>query len=259
MKRKMELPKEVLYCIKQIEQNGQEAYVVGGAIRSFLLGLEIHDYDLTTSALPEELHKIFMNDKIIDTGLQHGTITILKNHLPIEITTFRKDMTYEDHRHPDQVIFTSSLKDDLERRDFTMNAIGFHPKEGFIDYFEGTKDIKGKIIRTVGNPFLRFEEDALRILRALRFSSELGFTIEEETSKAIHSKKDDLNYIATERILVEWIRLLEGDYASEVLREYRDVIEVFIKELQEYQEEDWDNLLHLLSTSPKDFMIRFSL
>lgn len=255
----MNLPEEVLYCLKMIEDSGKEAYVVGGAVRSFLLGLEIHDYDLTTSALPFELQEIFKNDKVIETGLKHGTVTILKNHLPIEITTYRKDTTYEDHRHPDEVIFTSSLKDDLQRRDFTMNAIAYHPDTGFIDLFDGIHDIKHERIRTVGKASIRFEEDALRIIRALRFSSELGFTIEQDTSTAIHHKKEDLTYVAMERIMVEFTRLLEGNYAEDVLKEYKDVFEVFLPILKEYSNDDWDTLIKQISSSKNDFIIRFSL
>lgn len=259
MEYKMILPKEVLACIELLEKNGKEAYVVGGAIRSFLLGNEIHDYDLTTNALPEEMHQIFLEEKVIDTGLKHGTLTVIKNHLPIEITTYRKDTIYLDHRHPDEVIFTTSLEEDLKRRDFTMNAIAYHPTKGFIDPFEGRMDIEKGYIRTVGNPSQRFEEDALRILRALRFSSELGFTIEEETSSTIHQKKEDLQYISMERIQMEWMRLLLGKNVEHVLNNYKDVFEIFIPEFKKYSMEEWDQIISILPTTSQNFPIRFSI
>ena len=180
------LPKAVETAIDLLNNAGYEAFVVGGCVRNALLELPIYDYDMTTSATPEEMKEVFKEYKIIETGIKHGTLTIHIDHLPLEITTYRIESEYKDHRHPSSVSFSRHLKDDLERRDFTMNALAYHPKRRIIDYFNGIDDINHQIIRAINNPMVRFDEDALRIMRAIRFSATLNFTIESSTAKAIH-------------------------------------------------------------------------
>lgn len=228
----MEIPAYVNTLLRQLNAHGYEAYVVGGAVRSSLLHEPIHDYDLTTNALPEEILQVFSDFHCIPTGMQHGTITVVIDHHPIEITTYRKDSTYEDHRHPDKVEFTSALKEDCERRDFTINALCYHPDTGILDFFNGEKDLHDKVIRCIGEPERRFEEDALRILRAIRFASRLSFRIEPHTSEVLLAKKETLNYVSIERINEEFTGMLRGKGASVCMEDYREVIEVFIPELK---------------------------
>ncbi|MFR5876677.1 MAG: CCA tRNA nucleotidyltransferase [Eubacterium sp.] len=214
--------------------NEYKAYAVGGCVRDELMGLTGGDIDITSSATPEQLEALLSkNDiKYIETGLKHGTVTAVINHIPYEITTFRNDGEYKDNRHPDNVKYVTELKDDLSRRDFTVNAIAYNDVDGFVDLYGGQSDIKNRIIRAVGYPDKRFKEDALRIMRALRFSSVLGFEIEEKTKQAIFDNKDLLLNIASERIYTELMKLLNGDNAEQVLTEYRDIIAVIIPELK---------------------------
>ena len=197
---KLEIPAYVKVLMDQLNDSGYECYIVGGAIRSMLLGLPVHDYDLTTNALPAQMKNVFTSNKTIDTGLKHGTLTVLSSHHPIEITTYRKDSTYQDHRHPDAVQFTSAIEEDCARRDFTINAFCYNDNDGILDFFDGRQDLKNHILRCIGDPSQRFEEDALRILRAVRFASQLHFEIEENTKNAIFAKKNLLSYISLERI-----------------------------------------------------------
>ena len=185
MKKAFPLPSYVRKALRALNDAGYEAYVVGGAVRSWLLGIEIHDYDLTTSALPEEMEQVFHEQKIVETGIKHGTITVLFGRKPVEITTYRTETGYQDHRHPDHVAFTRSLKEDCARRDFTINALCYGLKDGLIDFYGGREDLQNFLIRTVGDPEQRFEEDALRVLRALRFAAQLGFEIEPETKMEV--------------------------------------------------------------------------
>lgn len=212
---------------------GYNAYAVGGCVRDAIMGVEAKDVDITTSATPEQVEVALSNNniKFIETGIKHGTVTAIINHIPYEITTFRKDGEYSDNRHPENVEFVTDIKEDLSRRDFTMNAIAYN-NEGYIDYFDGIDDIKNIIIRCVGNPNKRFNEDALRIMRAIRFSSVLGFEIEEETKKAIFNNKELLKNITVERVFVELSKLLLGDNVQNVLNEYKEVIAVIIPELE---------------------------
>lgn len=233
---------------------------MGGAIRSYLLHLPIHDYDLTTNALPEEMKTVFSDLHSFDTGIQHGTLTVLSDHHPVEITTYRKDSTYEDHRHPDAVIFTSALKEDCERRDFTINALCYHPKEGILDFFEGRKDIERKLIRCIGDPHRRFEEDALRILRALRFAARLSFSIDAETAAVLRSKKETLSYVSVERIAEEFRGILESKGCAVIMEDYREVFEVFLPELKKLNDTEYKAMITMLdeeSTLRAD--VRFSL
>ena len=230
---KIQIPDYIQVLIDLLNQNHYSAYVVGGAIRNALLGLPIHDYDLTTDATPDEMLQVFSSYRLFKTGIQHGTITVLSNGQPVEITTFRSENTYEDHRHPSTVSFSNNIKEDCKRRDFTINALCYNNSEGLIDFFGGIEDLQHKIIRCIGNANERIDEDALRILRALRFAGRLSFTIEENTATAIHKQKQLLHYISEERIHNEWVGILETNALSSILTEYSDVIQVFIPELKE--------------------------
>ena len=206
----MYLPDNVKKAISMLESEGFEAYAVGGCVRDSLLGKIPTDYDVTTSALPEETKQVFKNEHVIETGIKHGTVTVLIEHQPIEITTFRIDKDYSDNRHPEKVEFTRSLKEDLARRDFTVNALAYSEKTGIIDVFGGISDLEHGIIRTVGDADTRFSEDALRIMRALRFSSVLGVEIEEKTALSLHKNRGLLNNISEERLSSELNKLLCG-------------------------------------------------
>jgi len=227
----IEIPSQVNTALSLLSKAGFEAFVVGGCVRDSLLGVAPYDWDITTSATPEETEKVFKNYRLIETGLQHGTVTVLIDKMPLEITTYRIDGKYSDNRHPDSVSFTRNLKDDLSRRDFTVNALAYNPEKGLVDCFGGVDDLNSKTIRCVGNADERFNEDALRILRAIRFSSVLGFKIENKTSESVFKNKELLNNIAKERIRVELVKLLNGKDVRRVLLDYRDIIAVFIPEL----------------------------
>ena len=196
----IKLPKDVKLILSKLNEHKYEAYIVGGCVRDSLLGLAPHDWDICTSALPEQIIEVFNGYRVIPTGLKHGTVTVIINDSQYEITTYRIDGEYEDNRHPKEVSFTNSLKDDLSRRDFTINSMAYNPSVGLIDYFDGQNDLDRKIIKCVGNPNKRFNEDALRILRSLRFSSTYGFYVEKETNNAIHQNVNLLNNISNERI-----------------------------------------------------------
>lgn len=223
------MQKGVLDVLTTIEQAGYEAYLVGGCVRDRVMGTEPHDYDITTSALPQEIKGLF--ERVLETGIAHGTVTVLTADGPLEITTYRVDGEYVDHRHPVGVQFTRSLREDLARRDFTVNAMAMDRHGAITDLFGGRADIEKKIIRCVGEPALRFEEDALRILRGLRFAARLGFAIEEQTALAMEEKKDGLKSIAAERIFAELCGLLSGKYAAEILEKYRSVMAVVLPEM----------------------------
>lgn len=224
------LPSSVLRAITDLNRAGFEAYVVGGCVRDTLMGKSPYDWDITTSALPDETLAVFSAYRTIHTGLQHGTVTVVIDELPLEITTYRIDGTYSDGRHPDSVAFTPSLTEDLRRRDFTINAMAYHPDLGLVDPFGGRKDLEHSVIRCVGDPMQRFTEDALRILRGLRFASALGFAIENATADAIHRLAPTLHAVSVERITSECKRLLCGNYATEILENFADVFAVFMPE-----------------------------
>ena len=177
------LPQTVLSILHRLERAGHAAYVVGGAVRDLLRGLTPHDFDLTTSARPEEVMAVFADETVIPTGIAHGTVTLVIDHIPYEITTFRGEGAYTDHRRPDAVEFIDSIEADLARRDFTVGAIAYSPVRGLCDPFGGVADLQAGLLRAVGDPMTRFEEDGLRILRALRFASVCGFAVEEETAR----------------------------------------------------------------------------
>lgn len=227
----IKLPPYVSTALQVLNSNGYQAYIVGGCVRDFLMGRTPHDFDITTNALPEEIMKVFSGYKVIPTGLKHGTVTVLTEGEPLEITTYRIDGDYSDNRRPDSISFTRNLKEDLARRDFTVNALAFSPDEGIVDYFCGQQDLQNKLIRCVGDANKRFSEDALRILRALRFASQLNFQIESATRQALFNNKGLLKNISMERIHDELLKLLMGQKARPILAEYIDIFEDLFPEL----------------------------
>lgn len=259
---KIYLPQGASRILAALKQNGFEAHIVGGCVRDTLLGQTPHDYDICTSALPEQVLKCFPKNKTLSIGLKHGTITVLDNNVPYEVTTYRTDGTYTDGRHPDNVSFVSSLEEDLSRRDFTVNAMAYSPDKGLSDFFGGRDDLQNKIIRCVGNPNQRFREDALRILRALRFSSVLDFSVEENTARAIHENKNLLEHISPERIREELLKLLCGKNCKSVLLEYSDVLSVFLPEILPcvgFEQNNphhcfdvWTHTVHAVEEAPPD-------
>ena len=227
----MQLPRAVLYILDAYRRFGREAFVVGGPVRDALLGGVPKDYDLTTDATPEETKEIFRDCRVIETGIAHGTLTIVLDGMPYEVTTYRIDGEYTDHRHPTGVTFTRSLEEDLARRDFTVNAMAYHPDFGIVDPFYGREDLARASLRAVGEPHRRFREDALRILRGLRFAAVLGFTIEEKTAAAMRALAVHLSSVSVERVLVEVRKLLAGASADAVLMQYGDILHTAIPEL----------------------------
>ena len=226
------LPENARYIIQTLQKNGYSCYAVGGCVRDCLLGREPNDWDFTTSARPDEIEAVFADHRTVNFGKEFGTVAVVLDDEQYEITTYRVDGAYSDGRHPDAVSFSNSLEDDLSRRDFTVNAMAYNDDDGLIDLFGGQRDLQYGVIRCVGVPGDRFVEDALRILRALRFASTLGFSIEPETSEAILRGRKLLSEIAAERISSELMKLLCGDKVDFILRRYRSVIAVFIPELQ---------------------------
>lgn len=226
------LPSQVNTAIELLHDSGFEAYAVGGCVRDTVMGKEPHDFDITTSALPDEMKAVFEGFRVIETGIKHGTLTVIVEGMPLEITTFRIDGKYLDNRRPENVSFSRNLKDDLSRRDFTINTLCLNENNGLVDLLGGVDDIENKIIRCVGEPDKRFSEDALRIIRALRFSAVLGFEIEDKTTKSIFKNKELLKKIAIERIRDEFTKLVMGENACDVILKYHEVIEEFIPEFK---------------------------
>lgn len=233
MSNSVKLPAFAQTVIERLERAGFEAYAVGGCVRNPLMGLTASDCDITTSALPEETEKIFSDMKVAETGLKHGTVTVISRGAEAEITTFRTEGGYSDFRRPDKVTFTRSIGEDLARRDFTVNALAYSPGKGMVDLYGGEKDLKNNVLRCVGDPEKRFEEDALRIMRGLRFMAVYGFEPEKGTNAAFHNKKELLKEISAERINSELCKLLCGEarYLERVLKEYWDVLSVVIPEI----------------------------
>ncbi len=226
------VPENIEKIINALEEKGYEAYIVGGCVRDGILGKEPNDYDVTTSALPEQVKECLDGYHIIDTGIKHGTVTVVADDDYVEVTTFRIDGEYKDHRRPDSVEFSSQIADDLSRRDFTINAMAYNPQKGLVDKFDGQRDLFRQRIKCVGNPETRFEEDALRIMRALRFASQLNYEIDKSTSEAIHRKKYLLTEVSGERVSKELNGILTGSGAGSILSEYSDVINVIIPEIR---------------------------
>ena len=258
----MHPPKAVGEAVAQLEAAGFQAWCVGGCVRDSLLGKTPTDWDIATSARPEETASCFAGARLVEVGAAHGTIALMagEGH-PIEITTFRRDGAYTDGRHPDSVEFSRELKEDLSRRDFTINAMAWHPNRGLVDLFHGQEDLRAKRLCCVGEPAARFSEDALRILRCLRFSSQLGFSIESATAAALWEKRRLLGQLSRERVREELSKLLVGCHAVSVLREYAEVMFTVLPELapmkgclQEtpYHCYDvWEHTLHALEHGPR--------
>ena len=253
----MYLPESIQKAFKLL--NNYEAYLVGGCIRNHLLNIPINDYDMCTSATPQEIIECFKDYKVIPTGIKHGTITVIIDHTHIEITTFRKDEGITDNRHPKKVIFTSILEEDASRRDFTINSLYYHPDKGIIDYFHGITDIHDHIIRSINDPNIRFQEDALRILRALRFSLQLDFKIENNTSIAIHNNKQLLKKLSAERIIDELKKIMSYPKAYEIIISYYDIFVTIIDDLKYLSHDTTNKMLLALTNSHPSFIIRMAI
>lgn len=241
----IKLPPQAAALINRLESRGHEAFAVGGCVRDSILGRIPDDWDICTSAEPEELKACFRDFRIIETGLKHGTLTILADQQSYEVTSYRIDGAYSDGRRPDRVTFTPRLEEDLNRRDFTINAMAWNPRIGLVDRFGGMEDLQKKRIRCVGRGEKRFSEDGLRILRAIRFASQMEFQIEEDTAEALHSCVPLLSRIAPERIRTEFDKLLLGPAAARILDEYRDIIACIIPEAAPMFDLDQKNPYHV--------------
>ncbi len=269
MNDELKLPAHVSDLIRRLKDAGFSAYAVGGCIRDSLLGLEPHDWDICTSALPEQMQEVFHGLRTVETGLKHGTLTVIMDHVPYEVTTFRVDGDYTDHRHPDSVLFVSDLTKDLARRDFTVNAMAWSSDTGLQDPFSGRQDLSAKLIRCVGVPEQRFEEDALRVLRALRFASVYDFRIDPSTSSALRKKASDLKLVAGERIREELLKLLCGKAAGRILREYPEVIAVIVPEIlpmigydqlnHHHSYDLWEHTVRGIEGVPADPLLRLTM
>lgn len=266
---KMYLSEGARHILNILFQNGYEAHAVGGCVRDMLLGKVPHDYDICTSALPEQILRCFSNYKTLTVGMKHGTITVLYNAVPYEITTYRTDGTYSDNRHPDKVQFVRSLYEDLARRDFTVNAMAYNLTDGLSDFFNGQTDLRNKIIRCVGSPDQRFAEDALRILRALRFASVLGFSLDKQTAQSIRRNKHLLHNIAAERIREELTKLLCGQNVRTILTEYADIFCEIIPEIApcigfaqdnpHHCYDVWTHIVHTVESIEPDPLLRITM
>ena len=254
----IQIPLYVQSVLRQLAAAGHEAYVVGGCVRDSLLGRAPHDWDVCTSALPSETQRCFAGWRVIETGLRHGTLTVLSDRLPVEVTTYRIDGTYSDNRRPDTVRFTRSLREDLCRRDFTVGAMAYNPSDGLVDYFGGRADLAARTLRCVGDPRARFSEDALRVLRLLRFAAELDFAAEPATAAAAHACRLLLCNIAAERIAAETNRLLAGPAVERALRAHKDVLTAYLPELDSLPERAWNDTLAALSAAPADRAVRWA-
>lgn len=265
----IKIPDYVTALADRLEQHGYETYCVGGCVRDSLLGASPQDWDLATAALPQELLDCFRDYRTLDTGLKHGTVTVFSGNRAVEITTFRIDGSYADARHPDQVSFTTSIEEDLKRRDFTVNAMAYHKTRGLIDPYGGMRDLGSGILRCVGNPAERFSEDALRILRCLRFASVLGFQIDPATKASACQQRNGLMQVSAERIAKELQKLLCGTYAADTLRENSEILFTVLPELapmkgctQEtphHLYDVWEHTLHALGHAVPKFSVRFAL
>lgn len=245
------MPAAPAAVIARLEQAGFTAHAVGGCVRDTLLGLSPTDWDITTAALPAQIKEIFADCRVIETGIQHGTVTVLYDSIPFEITTYRLDGNYRDNRHPDAVTFTTSLYEDVKRRDFTVNAMVWHPIREIGDFFDGKADLANKVLRTVGDPAKRFSEDALRILRLLRFSATYGLQAESETKHAACALAHRLQSVSVERIYAELQKTLCGDFADTVLGDFAAVWQVVLPEVGVASKK-------ALHTLPKESVVRWA-
>lgn len=243
-KIRIDIPAKAQYIIDALTAAGYEAYVVGGCVRDSILGREPQDWDITTSAKPEQVKALF--SRTIDTGLQHGTVTVMQDKEGFEVTTYRIDGKYEDSRHPREVIFTPDLEEDLKRRDFTINAMAYNDNAGLVDLFGGMEDIRGGIVRCVGDPLERFGEDALRILRAIRFSAQLGYDIDNETQAGIRRLASSLRKISAERIQTELVKLITSAHPDNLRTAYElGVTKVFFPEFDVAMETEQNHPHHM--------------
>ncbi len=243
---KIKLPENAKIILDTIHEAGFEAYVVGGCVRDAVLGRVPGDWDITTNAVPQDIKKLFR--RTIDTGIEHGTVTVMMGKEGYEVTTYRIDGKYEDSRHPSEVTFTKNLTEDMKRRDFTINAMAYNEEEGLIDRFGGLEDIEKGLIRCVGNPYERFSEDALRIMRAIRFSAQLGYSIEEKTCEAIKELAPTLEKISAERIQVELVKLLLSDHPDKIREAYEmGITKVILPEFDACMETEQNNIHHAFS------------
>lgn len=241
----MFLSEETVTVMDTLQKSGYEIYLVGGFVRDSIMGKNADDADFATNATPDEMLSVFKDFRTLTTGLKHGTVTVIINHQPFEITTYRTEKGYSDCRHPDEVAFAEKIEDDLSRRDFTVNSIAYNPSVGYVDPFGGKEDIAKRIIRCVGDPETRFTEDALRILRGLRFSSVLSFSIDEETEKAMFKCKSLLNNISKERVFIELSKMLCGKNIKEVLLKYSDILSVVLPEIKDMKGFEQHNFHHI--------------
>ena len=255
---KIDVPRSVKLIIKILEENGFEAYAVGGCVRDAVIGRVPHDWDITTSAMPEDVKRIF--NKTIDTGIAHGTVTVMIEKVGYEVTTYRIDGEYEDGRHPKKVEFTGNLIEDLKRRDFTINAMAYNDRCGVVDEFDGIGDLNRGMIKCVGNPVDRFNEDALRILRAVRFAAVLDFEVEDQTRRAINELAENLNKISKERIQAELEKLLMSNHPEKIKLAYDlGITKVIFDEIDRVAGKgDLERLCKLLKDMPKEHYIRWS-
>ncbi len=252
------IPKKAEEILQKLNNKNFDAYIVGGCVRDCLLKRVPQDWDITTSAEPYQVKKIF--NKTYDTGLQHGTVTVCWKGEHYEVTTYRIDKEYDDCRHPNEVIFTKSLKEDLQRRDFTINAMAYHPNEGIKDYFLGQEDLNQKVIRGVGNPEERFQEDALRMLRALRFSAQLGFEIEKNTYEALKQQKNLIQKISVERIHDELEKILLSQYLEKINKIWESgLLNELSPLLSEQMKIYGESVINQLKKAPFDRMIRWTI
>ena len=258
---KIYLPPTVKYIIKKIYEHNYEAYIVGGCVRDALLDVTPHDYDITTSAPPHVVLDIFKDFKCIETGIEHGTVSVLIDSNLYEITTYRIEGEYNDHRRPDSVDFTNKLEEDLKRRDFTINAMAYNEKDNLIDLFGGKEDLKNKIIKTVGNPYDRFNEDGLRMIRAIRFSSKLNFLIEEETLQAIYNNAQIIKNISLERITDEFTKIILSDKPENIVYLFKTKLLKYLDISNEENKEKIEDLykkIGLLNEIDKDLTKRLA-
>lgn len=242
--------------LERLEDSGYKAYLVGGCLRDMMMGRQPHDFDIATSAEPETVMSIFSDFEAIPTGIKHGTVTVMIDGEPIEITTFRKDSDYSDGRRPDSITFTDKIEDDLSRRDFTINAMAFGLDGEIVDLFGGKSDIKSRVIRTVGSAEDRFSEDGLRILRAIRFASVLGFTIEKETAEAIHKLSRMLDKVSFERVFSEMSKIILSEKPSVQLKEFKDVFSRVAPEFSEIK--DFEHILATVDRVEPEIALRFT-
>lgn len=255
---RINLPDDVRRIIKTIEDNGYEAYAVGGCVRDSILGRNPDDWDITTSARPEQIKSFFK--KTIDTGIKHGTVTVMMNHTGYEVTTYRIDGEYKDGRHPESVEFSAKLVDDLKRRDFTINAMAYNESNGFVDEFNGIEDLNNHVIRCVGNPIERFSEDALRMMRAIRFSAQLGFDIDSKTYAAIVELAPAIRQVSMERVQVELAKTIMSDNPFYV-KQYEQT--GLLRENISYMDEILSgklvkNAMAMLKYAPKSTVLRYA-